>query len=257
MKKGTLQAVAFITAFCLWGGISHAVYKVKKQEQAAFASPEEERIDRLDHGEILTDGGYLAKGVWGKMEGVVEAPPVLVWRIFLAANDWKNYGLPHLTDSRAVPEDLALQSQGLKKVDDYYQIIGDQVYDPAQNQRTGTVWNNFTFQYYDLPWPVANRWFVLKNVNNEKEGESGKYLSEWTKVGGNVNTLNGKMTISPFNGDKNRSLVEYYIESDPGSAVPRFLLKWGIKKTMPDAIRIVRRESGRLQSRPPPLLKTH
>jgi hypothetical protein len=52
---------------------------------AAFCGSSEAKEnyeDRLRKGEAITEGGYLEKGVWGKLEGVVDVPPVIVWRLF-------------------------------------------------------------------------------------------------------------------------------------------------------------------------------
>src|SRR5262249_42195390 len=143
-------------------------------KEAAEMSPEE-RLDNLRKGEILTNGGYLKKGVWGEMDGVVQAPPKIVWTLFIQANAWKNYRLPELADSRAISDDVAEKSSGLKKVDEFYKLVGNQVFDPLEGQKLGGVWTNYTFQYYDLPWPVSNKWIVVKNINDESQGGKGVY----------------------------------------------------------------------------------
>lgn len=241
-----------------WFSSTDAAYKVKKKPvevRPIFASAEEERRYDLKRGKVFSNGGYLRKGVWGEMEGVVQAPPHVVWMLFVEANNWKSYRLPHLADSRAISEDLANGSRDLIKADDFYALLGNRVFSATEGRRKGGTWVNYTFQYYDLPWPVANKWVVLKNVNDETHGAEGIFRCQWSKVGGSVNTMNGKMTLTPFEGDQNVTLLEYRIESDPASHVPKFLLKWGIKKSMPAAIKIIRRESEKLNVRRAPLLK--
>jgi hypothetical protein len=232
-----------------------AVYKVKpKAEKPVFGTAEEERLYRLGKGEILTDGGYLKKGVWGKMEGVIQAQPEVVWKLFLNSNEWKNYRFPNMIDSRAATDAMVKEVGLSEKVEDFYRAIGNQAIDPFAERKKGAVWTNHTFQHYDLPWPVANRWMVVKNTNDETRVAEGVYRSEWAKAAGNVRTLDGSLSLEPFDGDKNRTLLVYQIKSDPGSHVPKFLLKWGVKKTMPAAIRIIRREAAKVV-RPVPLLK--
>jgi hypothetical protein len=216
----------------------------------------EERLRRLRSGEILTDGGYLKKGAWGKMEGVVQVPPKVVWRLFLQSNEWRRYGLPNLADSRAVTEEIARSVEDSKKVDDFYKILGGQVFDPIKDQKKGVVWTNYAFQYYDFPWPLANKWMVLKNSQDETRAPEDVYRSSWVKVAGNVQTVNGSVSLEPFDNDPNLTLFKYHVESDPGSAVPKFLLKWGVKKTMPAALNVIRREAAKVYGRPTPLLKT-
>ena len=252
--------LAFLFVFCLLVTIPSvdAVYKAKKEgvePRPVFANAEEERAYDLRHGEIFTDGGYVKKGAWGKMEGVVQAPPQVVWKLFLQANAWRQYRLPNLKDSRAVSAEVANQSKGFKTVEDLYALIGDRIFSEVEGQRIGGVWVNYTFQYYDLPWPVANKWVVLKNNNDETRSAEGVYRSEWVKVGGNVNTLNGTFTLAPFDGDRNLTHLVYNVESAPASHVPKFFIKWGVKKSLPAAMNIIRREARRLY-RPAPLLKT-
>jgi hypothetical protein len=233
-----------------------ATYKVKpKEKPPVFASAEEERLYRLRRGEILTDGGYLKRGVWGKMEGVIQAPPEIVWRLFVQANEWKNYRLPSLTDSRAVTDAIVREVGTSGKVEDVYRALGDKIVDPTANRKKGGLWSGYTFQHYDLPWPVANRWMIVKNNNDETKSGQGIYRSDWSKAAGNVRTLDGSLTLEPFDRDPDRTLLVYRIQSDPGSHVPKFLLKWGVKKTMPEVIRIVRREAAKVYGRPA-LLKT-
>lgn len=214
-----------------------------------------DKLSHLRKGEIFTDGGYLKKGVWGEMEGVIQAPPKVVWRLFIQANEWPKYKLPQMIDSRAVSEEIADSAVGLKKVEDFYKLLGDRTFDATQNQKSGTVWTNQVFQYYDLPWPVSNRWMVLQNKHDETEGSKGLYRCTWRSTAGNVKTLTGEFRLEPFEGDPNKTLMFYRVETDPGH-VPKFLLKWGVKKSLPAAMRVIRRESVRMASKPSPILKT-
>ena len=251
------QFLLLLLAFLFLIPASEATYKVKpKEAKPVFASAAEERLYRLRKGEILTDGGYLKKGVWGKMEGVVQAPAEIVWRLFVQANEWRRYRFPNMTDSRAVTEAIVKEVGGSDKVEDVYRVIGDRIFDATADRKKGGVWTGYTFQHYDLPWPVANRWMIVKNSNDETRLGEGIYRSEWTKAAGNVRTLDGTLSLEPFEKDPNLTLLIYEIRSDPGSSVPKFLLKWGVKNTMPAAIRIIRREAAKVHGRPPPILKT-
>lgn len=260
MKKRLTFIFLFIFCLLVTAPSLDAVYKAKREaaeQRPVFANAEEERLYDLKNGKIFTDGGYLKKGgAWGKMEGVVEAPTQSIWRLFIRANEWKKYRIPNLTDIRAVSEEVANRSKGLKTSDEFYALLGGQVFNDVEGQKIGGVWVNYTFQYYDLPWPVANKWVVLKNINDESRSAEGIYRSEWSKVGGNVNTMNGSASITPFEGNKNHTYFSYSVESDPASHVPKIFIKWGVKKSMPAAMKIIRREAQRAFGRPAPLLKT-
>ena len=258
MKKQFLRLLILLSSLLLLIPSSEAVYKAKKvekEERPVFKNQEEERLYRLRHGEILTDGGYLKKGVWGRMEGVIQAPTEVVWKLFLDADAWRRYRFPTLADSRAVTAEIAKEVESTKKVEDFYQAIGDRVFDPMKERKTGGVWESYTFQYYDVPWPVANKWMIVKNINDETHIAEGVYKGSWTKAAGNVRTLSGEMKLEPFESDRNLTRMVYYVESDPGSSVPKFLLKWGVKKTMPQAIRVIRREAAKIYRSPASLQK--
>lgn len=249
MKKQLLIGISLLAVF-LAGGAAQAVYKVKKPEQVAkpvFASKEEERLYRLGQGEILTEGGYLKKGVWATMEGTVQAPPEVVWRLFIQANDWKKYRLPDLIDCRAVDQATLDQVKETKKSEDFYQALGDKVVDPVAPRRFHSKWENYTFQFYDLPWPVSDKWFVIQNFADETRSAEGVYVTTWEKRAGNVRSLRGELKLEPFQGDKSKTLLRYHIKTNPGP-IPRFMIKWGVKKSLPAAMRVIRRESLRLKS---------
>lgn len=242
----------------LSSSLLQATYVVKKKSEnhPVFQNAEEKRLYRLRHNEILTDGGYLSRGVWGKMEGVIETPSDLVWRLYIQINDWRTYGLPALMDSRALTKEMAEEIRSVKKLEEAYHILGDQVVNPVKDRRKGVVWVGYGLEYYDLPWPVANRWMVLKYLYDETRAFEGIYKVTWSKLGGNVETMDGEMLIQPFEGESKKALMQYNVTADPGSSVPKFLMKWGVKKTMPAVIRAIRRTAEKAYARPIPLLKT-
>ncbi len=210
---------------------------------------------RLAQGEIVSEGGYLQKGVWAKMQGVVQASPEVVWELFIQANDWKRYRIPHLTDSRAVTPDVASAVSASEHVEDYYKAAGATVVNPVAGRKKGQVWVNHSFQYYNLPWPVANKWMVVKTQNDESRSAEHRFRGEWTKTAGNVRSVDGNIVIEPFDNSPQLTLMTYYATSDPGSAVPKFLLKWGLKKTMPATLEAIRREAAKVTGKPPSFLR--
>ncbi|HEX5036728.1 MAG TPA: hypothetical protein VFX30_06185 [bacterium] len=217
---------------------------------SAFAGPPEKpRDERLRAGEVWTDGGYLKKGVWGEMEGVVEAPPEVVWRLFIQANDWNGYHLPEMIDCRAVDEAILAQAKDTKKVDVFYKAMGDRTVDPVADRAKGSTWRNYTFQFFNLPWPVSDRWYIIENFADETNSAEGVYKTRWESRAGNIRSLTGELHLQPFEGDKSRTLLRYRVDTDPGASIPKFLLKWGVKKSLPAAMRVIRRESIRLKNK--------
>lgn len=209
---------------------------------------EDERIQRLREGEVLSEGGYQKKEVWGRMEGMIPAPAEIVWRLFFQANDWKRYGLPSLADSRAVSEEVVQELGSSERVEDFYRAIGDLRLDPGALRKRGSTWMSCAFQFYDLPWPMADRWMILKTSFDETDSAKGIYKAVWTKAAGNVRTVDGTLVLRPFEGDRTKTLMSYDVRSDPGSHVPKFILKWGVRKTMPAVIRVIRREAEKMMA---------
>lgn len=211
------------------------------------SAEENHRLARLRQGEILSEGGHLdKKGVWGRVEGVIEAPPELVWQIFYQANEWRRYGLPSLADSRSVTEEIAREVGSSQKAGDFYKVLGERVFDPSLVRRKRSTWTSYAFQFYNIPWPLADRWMIVKTDFDETGLGKGVYKAQWTKAAGNVRTVDGTLLLTPFEGNK-RTLVSYDVVTDPGSNVPKFILRWGVKKTMPAAVRAIRNEAKKIQ----------
>ncbi|HSA58828.1 MAG TPA: hypothetical protein VLJ37_04010 [bacterium] len=213
------------------------------------AAADEETLHRLRQGEVLTDGGALKKGVWATMEGIVDAPPEVVWRLFIRANEWKGYDFPHLIDCRAVDGNVLNEARDKKKVEDVYKILGDRVIDPLEPRAVRSEWTNYTFQYFNMPWPVANRWYIIQNFADEARSREGIYKTRWESRAGNVRSVTGELLLEPFEGPSKTRLT-YRTKVDLGSPIPRFLLKYGVKKSLPAAMKVIRRESATLSQSP-------
>ncbi len=251
MKKKLLLVLSLFAVFLAGGVWAASKVKAPEKETAEIRSQptsDGERLERLRRGEVLTDGGYLKKGVWGEMEGVVEASPEVVWRLFIYANDWTKYGLPDLMDCRAVDEGILDQVKGTKKVQDLYKALGGRVIDPVAHRVNGSKWENYTFQMFNLPWPVSDKWYVIQNFADETREAEGIYKTTWEKRAGNLRGLNGELDLEPFDGNRKLTHLRYRVESDLG-AIPRFLVKWGVKKSLPAAMKVIRRESMRLMQK--------
>jgi hypothetical protein len=190
------------------------------------------------------------------MEAVVDAPPNIVWRLFIYANDWKGYGLPELIDCRAVDQAILDQVKETKQVKAFYKALGNRVIDPVENRIPRAKWENYTFQFFNMPWPVSDKWFIIKNHADETDSDREIYKTSWEKMAGNVRGMSGTLDLEPFEGDRNRTLFRYRVEADPGGFIPKFMLKWGVKRSMPQAIFVIRRQSVLLKNKPAPLLKT-
>ncbi|GEM_PF-559871 len=253
MKKRVSLVLLLLLSLVLIHTKVAAVYKAKKIEvehKPAFSTPEEEKQYRLSRGDILTEGSFVKKHVWAKMEGVIQANPEQVWQLFVKTNDWKKYKLPNLTDSRALNAEIVAEVGTNDHADHFYKILGDRVIDPVKNRRVGQTWTSYLFEYYDLPWPLSDRWMIIKADNDETQKLQGIYKADWLRVSGNIRSMEGHFSLVPFGPDNNQTLLMYDVKADPGSHVPRFILKWGLNTTMPATIRAIRKEAERVYGRP-------
>lgn len=237
-----------ILLFCLsWSLTSHAV-------------DSDHVMQRVARGEIITDGGFEGQEVWGKMVAVINVPPDIVWDLFIRTNDWKYYKMPTLADSHTVNQEIvdALRiSEKPEKVENFYKVLGKQVIDPFSFRRRGESWLGHFFQYFDLPWPVSNRWMIVKAQYDERQIAQSSFVCNWEKIAGNIKTSQGSFKLSRFQGDKFRTLFVYDVKANTGSHVPKFLLKWGLQSTMPGIVQAIRHVSEKTYGMPPPMLETN
>ncbi len=202
-------------------------------------------VERLRKGEVLAEGSYVGRDVVGRMRGVIDAAPSLVWEIFIEADRWLDYRMPTLIDSRIVPEEVARKSADSKSVRDFYKVLGSQVFPVEPIRKKGGEWEHLAFQYYDVPWPVRNRWMILRTRDNETKAKRGNFRAVWSRAAGNINTIEGYFLLTPFEGNRQKTLLEYYVKTDPGAHVPRFMIRWGVELIMPEVIKAIRREATR------------
>jgi len=177
------------------------------------------------------------------MEAVIEAPPELIWKLWIETNNWGTYRIPFLRDSRTVTEEIATAVGSTQQADKFYQILDGRVFDSNADRREGKVWSSYFFQYYNVKWPFTDRWTICKVSNDERESDKGIYKAQWSHVAGNVRTLEGTLLLEPFEGNRKRTYMDYRLESDPGGFIPKFLVKVAVEKSMPAAIKAIRREA--------------
>lgn len=207
-----------------------------------FKDKQEENDYYFRRGRVLVGGGYQEKAVWGKMVALIGAPPEEVWHLFIATNNWRNYRLPNLRDARVVNASISQKAAATKNVEDFYRVLGGQVIPNETGRVKGGRWVDYTFQYFNVPWPISDRWMILQDKNDETHAGEGIFRSEWTLAAGNVKTMDGYIALSPFEGNPNVTRMEYKTLTDPDAHVPKFLLKWGLYRVMPDVIKAIRRQ---------------
>ncbi|MBI2083626.1 MAG: hypothetical protein HYT76_08705 [Deltaproteobacteria bacterium] len=195
--------------------------------------------------EFFSDGGYEGKMVWGKMVATIPAPPQFVWEIYIDVNQWDKIGIARLIDSRLVNLKIVEQVKETDDVDDLYEALGPQVFSVEPLRRKGGEWRHLHFQFFNVPWPISNKWLVLDMKDIETRSERGIYRAEWTLAAGNLESMEGYIQFEPNQGDRKTTRLEYYVKVNPGSHVPKFLVRWAVNSAMPRTIQAIRRETVR------------
>jgi hypothetical protein len=152
-------------------------------------------------GEVLiklTDfPGSAAKE--GCVLGFIPAAPEAVMAILRRAGDYAEY-MPRVTKS-----DVAKGSHG--------EVLNSQV--------------------LDLPWPIGDRHFTVRLVEERAEDGSYWFKFDYVKGSGNVNDTRGHWLIEPWHGG---SRVTYVLWSDPGGAIPKWALNRVSRRTLPEVV---------------------
>ena len=108
----------------------------------------------------------------------------------------------------------------------------------------GRHWMVYLYSLLDFPWPVHNRWYIIKISNNETQAASQRYFSSWSLKIGNLKENCGEWRLEPF-GDQ-KTLVTYQLVTDPEASLPAFLVKKGTAITLPQVIASVRKRVAQL-----------
>lgn len=89
----------------------------------------------------------------------------------------------------------------------------------------------------DVPWPMDNLTSITK-ARHEVSGE--RYSKAWVLESGNYQRNDGAWVLTPFKGDPNRTLVEYWSIVIPNTSAPDFILKQVQRDVLPQLLRNLR-----------------
>ena len=212
---------------------------------ASPAGAQEGVQSKLAAGEIIVTN-QTAPGssvLRAGMTAVIEAPPKVVWQIITDINDYKNF-MPNTLASMVVP---AAKVQGIllktpitaKQVE---KLIGPTP--PPLPRVPGGKYVVYHYSDLHLPWPCANRWYIIKVVMDETRAAEHYYHSSWSLVIGNLKEDSGEWIVEPFAA--NQTKVIYRLATDPGGQIPAFLVRHGTYVTLPDIIKAIRERAAKI-----------
>ncbi|MFO0596418.1 MAG: SRPBCC family protein [Myxococcaceae bacterium] len=165
---------------------------------------------KLDAGEVVVHElkPTDGRGVSGRAMAVIDAPSNEVWPI---ARDCEHF-------SKFLPE-------------------------TKTSRKTLVDGDTICFDELSLPFPLTNLWAETKTVAREEP--TGYFHRDWSFVKGTYKRNRGAWTVVPWGEKADKSLVIYFVDSDPAMAVPDFILRaaqvgslpkifTGIKKRLAD-----------------------
>ena len=163
---------------------------------AAFADPlvaptlDQEKTKKLEAGEVIVT---MVKptdnaGLAARSLGIVHAPTSEVWPVVRDCEHFADF-MPHTKKSAAKEEN------------------GDPI----------------CFVEIGLPFPFPNLWADTKSLTRQEP--SGAYERAWTLVRGNYRRNTGSWTLYPYGEGGKKTLLVYFIDTDPKVAIPDWILR--------------------------------
>jgi ribosome-associated toxin RatA of RatAB toxin-antitoxin module len=184
----------------------------------------------------------------GEVMGVIDASPETVWQVITDINSYK-YFMPRTLNSMAVaadklPQILQRRPGSPKEVE---QLLGPVPADTASSRVPGGKYTSYLYSHLNFPWPCTNRWYIIKILQDETRAAQHYYHSSWSLVMGNLRENLGEWILEPF--DATRTKVTYRLLTDPGGAIPKFLVNRGTCTTLPQIISAVKKRTDNLGGR--------
>ncbi len=154
-------------------------------------------------------------------------PPDKVWPVLIDTNSWTKVHASDYKDSRTLDQnqfDLVVEKQPTS-IKAFYELIGEQSFPSQYGRKQGQVWTSYILQRFNLPWPLKDRWVVMKIKNDETKSAQGKYRYEYKMSAGNFRELGGYWELLPAEGKPGWTEFRGEYSTDPGVSVPHFLAK--------------------------------
>ena len=166
-----------------------------------------------------------------KAEGVLKASPDDVWKYLIRFNEYDRF-MPRVIESFFISEEGV---QALKKAPTRNANRLRHVARPFKidlQEQTGQIWKGFVFMVVDAPFPVENRWYVLKMTMDESRSNEHRYERCWTLVAGNIKSADGCWSVEPAK-EGSFSVSHYQDHINLGGKVPEWVSRIGATQTVP------------------------
>ena len=119
----------------------------------------------------------------------------------------------------------------------------------VEAQSGGAAW---VFQQLDFPFPISNRYYTIKLTANDPAAVGALFRVDWQLADDLPNPAKGEgepvLTNKGFwkleaLGDGRRTHVTYYIHTDPGGALPAWIVNLANNAAVPKVIEAVRQRA--------------
>ena len=199
---------------------------------------------RLKEGEIIAcsedvEGTRVKKGT---VTGVINVPPETVWQVITDNNNFKKF-MPQTLDSLIVTKEKVAKilKKNPKKRSQIEKLLNKQVPHSLPPQPPGKKRVVYFYSLLDFPWPISNRWYIIKINRDETRAAEHIYFDSWNLEIGNLKMNQGFWLLEPFGESCTKATYQLLI--DPGGHIPKFFIDIGTKVTMPNVIRAVREQA--------------
>ncbi len=88
-------------------------------------------------------------------------------------------------------------------------------------------------QELDLPWPIGDRHFTVRLVEERSQDGGYSFKFDYVKGSGNIEDTRGHWSIEPWKGG---SLVSYLLWTDPGGVVPMWAVNRASRRSLPEVV---------------------
>ena len=183
---------------------------------------------KLARGEIVIElkrepGTHV---VVGTATGVIDAPREQVWAVIGDFNHFTEF-MPSFKTSFMLKPDVMTSLDSTRSLKNQEPLLSANKLDRAASDTL------LLYHCFNFPFPLGDRRCLLRMVR-----DGVNYYSHYDLVMGDFKIDEGSWQLSPY-GDK--TLAIYITRSDPGLAVPGFLLRIGTRHILPDVIQGVRK----------------
>ncbi|MGM0557462.1 MAG: SRPBCC family protein [Myxococcota bacterium] len=174
------------------------------------ADAQTSKSEKLRAGEIVVTSTDIAGSDLPKftVEGVVDAPPDKVWP---TVYDCDNYSRWYTSLKRS-------------------KLVS----------KSGNTW--ICEEESKTPFPLPN---LEAKVRVKLSTSKGRWKREWKMIEGDYDRNEGQCVLTEFEGDPNKTLVQYTVIADPKVAVPDGLMKRATAKKLPQIVEDLRAEAAR------------